>query len=64
MFKESSLDSVDLMFGEAVITVIKCADAIFYNFQLVGCDMNCINIIPFSLLVCAFEEEVLYARDN
>jgi hypothetical protein len=52
MFKEISLDSVDLMFGEAVITVIKWADAISYNFQLVRCDMNCINIIPFSLLVC------------
>jgi hypothetical protein len=35
MFKEISLDSADLMFGEAVITVIKWADAIFYNFQLV-----------------------------
>jgi hypothetical protein len=52
MFKEISLDSVDLMFGEAVITVIKWADAIFHNFQMVRCDINCINIIPFSLLVC------------
>jgi hypothetical protein len=64
VFEEISLDSVDLMFGEAVITAIKWADAIFYNFQLARCDMNCIKHHPiFSFSVFGFEEEVLYARD-